>query len=106
MKLHRNALASACRLALGGFGMALLTACGGGGGGDPRPRRLEALVPRGEPYYRHAEGNSDSHLKTMMSGPSLSVLVSEGRLVLGRWQGVYFVELDGPRERNVTVYVV
>jgi secondary thiamine-phosphate synthase enzyme len=61
------------------------------------------LIPREEAYYRHAEGNSDSHLKTSFFGPSLTVLVSEGRLVLGTWQGVFFCEFDGPRERTVVV---
>jgi secondary thiamine-phosphate synthase enzyme len=65
-----------------------------------------ALIPREESYYRHAEGNSDSHLKTSMYGPTLSVLVSEGQLVLGRWQGVYLCEWDGPRDRQVAVTIV
>lgn len=69
-------------------------------------RKLEELVPRSEPYYRHAEGNSDSHLKTTFCGPSLSVIVSDGDLVLGRWQGVYFCEWDGPRDRRLAVQVV
>lgn len=65
--------------------------------------KLERLVPRREPFYLHAEGNSDSHLKTSFFGPSLTVLVSGGRLVLGTWQGVYLCEFDGPRERRVAV---
>jgi secondary thiamine-phosphate synthase enzyme len=68
--------------------------------------KAERLIPRQEPYYRHAEGNSDSHLKTSWFGPSLSVLVSEGRLVLGTWQGVFLCEFDGPRERTVAVQVL
>jgi len=64
------------------------------------------LIPREEGYYRHAEGNSDSHLKTSWFGPSLSVLVSDGRLVLGRWQGIYFCEWDGPRERTVRIQLL
>ena len=68
--------------------------------------KAAALIPPEEPYYRHAEGNSDSHLKTSLFGPSLTVLVSEGRLVLGRWQGVYRCEWDGPRERRVAVQIV
>ena len=68
--------------------------------------KAEALIPREESYYRHAEGNSDSHLKTSLFGPMLSVLVSEGQLVLGRWQGVYLCEWDGPRERQVAVMIV
>jgi secondary thiamine-phosphate synthase enzyme len=69
-------------------------------------RKMDALVPRREGYYRHAEGNSDSHVKTSLFGPSLGVVVSEGDLVLGRWQGVFFCEWDGPRERSVAVQLV
>lgn len=65
--------------------------------------KLERLVPERESFYRHAEGNSDSHLKTSFFGPALSLLVDDGRLVLGRWQGVFFCEFDGPRERRVAV---
>ena len=68
--------------------------------------KLETLVPHREPFYRHDEGNSDSHLKTSFFGPSLTVVVDEGRLVLGRWQGVYLCEFDGPRERRLAVQVV
>ena len=68
--------------------------------------KLERLVPKDEAFYRHAEGNSDSHLKTSLFGPSLTVIVSEGRLVLGRWQGIYFCEWDGPRERQVAVQIL
>ena len=68
--------------------------------------KLEALVPHREPFYRHDEGNSDSHLKTSFFGPSLTVVVDEGRLVLGRWQGVYLCEFDGPRARRLAVQVV
>ena len=68
--------------------------------------KLDRLAPKEEPFYRHAEGNSDSHLKTSFFGPSLSVIVSGGRLVLGTWQGVYFCEFDGPRERQVAVQVL
>ena len=65
--------------------------------------KLSALVPKAESYYRHAEGNSDSHLKAAMLGHSVTVLVEAGKLVLGRWQGVYFCEFDGPRERELVV---
>lgn len=64
-------------------------------------RKLETLIPRHEDYYRHGEGNSDSHVKTSLVGSSVTVLVEGGRLVLGRWQGVYFCEFDGPREREM-----
>jgi secondary thiamine-phosphate synthase enzyme len=68
--------------------------------------KLDRLIPMQETYYRHAEGNSDSHIKTSMTGPSVTVIVADGRLVLGTWQGLYFCEWDGPRDRKVAVQVV
>ena len=68
--------------------------------------KLSALVPKNESYYQHAEGNSDSHLKAAMLGHSVTVLVEAGKLVLGRWQGVYFCEFDGPRERELIIKAV
>ena len=66
-------------------------------------KALRAMVPAVK--FRHAEGNSDAHLLSMIIGASLSWPYRGGQLVLGTWQGIYFVELDGPRERRVTVYV-
>src|SRR5258705_2159810 len=63
---------------------------------------LDRLVPSAGPY-RHAEGNSDSHVKTMLVGTSQFVFVEDGKLALGRWQGVFFAEFDGPRERHLHV---
>jgi len=60
------------------------------------------LVPR-DPNYRHAEGNSDAHVKTTLVGPSLTLIVADGRLQLGTWQGVYLCEWDGPRTRKIWV---
>jgi secondary thiamine-phosphate synthase enzyme len=68
--------------------------------------KLEALVPHKESYYKHAEGNSDSHLKASMMGSSVTVQVENGRLQLGRWQGIYLMEFDGPRDREVWIRVV
>lgn len=65
-------------------------------------RALRAMIPNVK--FRHGEGNSDAHLLSMIIGCSLSWPYRNGRLVLGTWQGVYFVELDGPRERKVNVY--
>ena len=65
--------------------------------------KLEELVPHREPYYQHAEGNSDSHLKSVMTGTAVTLIVDAGRPILGRWQGVYLAEFDGPRERDVIV---
>ena len=59
--------------------------------------KLEDVVPQRERFYRHGEGNSDSHVKTSAFGPSLTVLIHEGDLVLGIWQGIFFCEFDGPR---------
>ena len=66
---------------------------------------MDRLVPeRG--LYRHAEGNSDSHAKAILTGPSQTIFVERGRLVLGRWQGIFLCEYDGPRERTMHVKVV
>ncbi|REK67906.1 MULTISPECIES: secondary thiamine-phosphate synthase enzyme YjbQ [Cohnella] len=62
--------------------------------------RLDEVFPWEHPKYRHAEGNTASHLKAITTGTSQTVIVSEGRLLLGRWQGIYFCEFDGPRERH------
>ena len=64
---------------------------------------LERLVPWGDPAYRHGEGNSAAHLKASMMGFSQTLPVSQGRLDMGIWQGLYLCEFDGPRTRTVTV---
>ncbi len=56
--------------------------------------------------YRHSEGNSDAHIKSSLVGPSQQLIVEKGKLVLGRWQGLYFCEFDGPRSRRLMVRVV
>jgi len=66
---------------------------------------LNRTIPQQQPGFRHAEGNSDSHLKASLVGPSVTLLIENGELVLGRWQGVYFCEFDGPRTRRVHVRV-
>jgi len=66
---------------------------------------LDRLVPMAGPY-RHTEGNSDSHVKSMLTGVSQFVFVEEGKLALGRWQGIFLAEFDGPRERKVYVKVL
>ena len=67
--------------------------------------QLERVVPR-ENGYRHSEGNSQAHILSVMLSTSINIPVRRGRLALGKWQGVMFAELDGPRERNVIVSVV
>lgn len=66
-------------------------------------KALRAMIPNVR--FEHGEGNSDAHLLSMLIGSSLTWPYRNGKLVLGTWQGIYFIELDGPRERKVTVYV-
>ena len=66
--------------------------------------KLDHLIPHHEPFYQHCEGNSDAHLKAMLTGFSLAVPVVNGALRLGTWQGIYFCEYDGPRSRRVQLY--
>jgi secondary thiamine-phosphate synthase enzyme len=66
-------------------------------------RTLDELVPANQRHFTHAEGNSDSHLKSSLVGASEQVIVSGGKLVLGTWQAIYFAEFDGPRTRTVHV---
>lgn len=68
-------------------------------------RHLEHLVPR-DGGFRHAEGNAQAHILSVMLGTSLNIPVRDGKLALGRWQGVMLAEFDGPRERTVVVSVV
>jgi secondary thiamine-phosphate synthase enzyme len=63
---------------------------------------LSRLVPV-DAGYTHGEGNSDAHIKASMMGFSVQVIVENGRLELGTWQGIYFCEFDGPRNRKVWV---
>lgn len=64
----------------------------------------QAMVP--EIAFAHAEGNSDSHLLATLLGPSVTIPVENGRLKLGIWQGIFFVDLDGPRTRRVWVSAI
>jgi len=56
--------------------------------------------------FRHAEGNSDGHVKASLTGSSLHLIIEDGILKLGQWQGIYFAEFDGPRSREVWVKVI
>ena len=78
-------------------------------GADPDVARdieslLNELVPK-EAAFQHAEGNSDSHIKTVLMGPSCTAPVRDGKLALGRWQAIFLCEWDGPRTRRVEVAV-
>ncbi len=68
--------------------------------------QMERMVPRDPAGFRHGEGNSDAHIKASLTGLSQTVLVRDGRPVLGTWQGIYFCEYDGPRQRNLLVHCV
>lgn len=65
---------------------------------------FDRLIPR-DAGYKHAEGNSDSHIKTTLVGTSQVVLIEDGKLHLGRWQAIFFCEFDGPRNREVQIKI-
>jgi secondary thiamine-phosphate synthase enzyme len=65
---------------------------------------IRELVPR-EAGFEHAEGNSDSHIKALLVGPSATLPVSGGEVRLGQWQAIFMCEFDGPRERSLWVSV-
>lgn len=65
---------------------------------------LDRLVPRSA-AYKHYEGNADSHIKASLVGSSQVVPIEGGKLGLGRWQGIFFCEFDGPRKREVKVRI-
>jgi secondary thiamine-phosphate synthase enzyme len=67
--------------------------------------RLATLVPD-KGSYQHLEGNAPAHIKSTLTGLSLTVPIDKGRLALGRWQGVFLCEFDGPRDRTVVVQVL
>ena len=76
---------------------------------DPDVRR-DILTKLGSVFsqnddYRHAEGNSDAHIKASLIGSSVQIIIEGGRLVLGTWQGVFFCEFDGPRSRQVYIQI-
>jgi secondary thiamine-phosphate synthase enzyme len=61
---------------------------------------LEELIPQHRRGYRHSEGNSDAHVKSSLVGASVHLIIKNGDLLLGTWQGIYFCEFDGPRSRS------
>jgi len=62
---------------------------------------LRTLIPQHGMGFKHGEQNSDAHIKASLVGPSITVPFAEGRLLLGRWQGIFLCEFDGPRQREV-----
>ena len=67
---------------------------------------LKRLIPQYDPNFKHFEHNSDAHIKSSLVGSSVTVPFENGKLLLGRWQGIYLCEFDGPRERKILVQVV
>lgn len=65
---------------------------------------LSKLIPQSS-SFSHIEGNSDAHIKSSLTGPSLDIIIHNGNLILGTWQGLMFAEYDGPRNRRVCVQV-
>jgi secondary thiamine-phosphate synthase enzyme len=66
---------------------------------------FDRLVSHQGPY-RHAEGNTDSHMKAIIAGTGQTIFVESGKLALGTWQGIFLCEFDGPRQRTVYVKVL
>lgn len=66
---------------------------------------LADLIPQNKSGYQHSEGNSDAHVKSSILGCSQTVLIDNGQMQLGTWQGIYFCEFDGPRRRTVLVQI-
>jgi secondary thiamine-phosphate synthase enzyme len=79
-------------------------------GADPAVKRdIIAALSRVIPFegdYLHMEGNSAAHIKSTLVGTSQTVIIQEGKLLLGTWQSIYFCEFDGPRHRRVLVKIV
>jgi len=69
---------------------------------------LNKLIPEGGGLgynFKHGEGNSDAHIKCLLTGNSINILIHDGKLMLGIWQGIMFAEFDGPRNRKVFVQI-
>ena len=68
-------------------------------------QELNKIAPAGS-HYRHTEGNADAHIKASVIGSSLTVFIENSKLKLGTWQGIFFCEFDGPRNRKVWVKIM
>ncbi len=67
--------------------------------------KLNEIVPK-IGNYKHIEGNSDSHIKSSIVGVSKNLIIEDGKVILGTWQGIFFLEFDGPRERKVILKIL
>ena len=79
-------------------------------GADPDVQRdilniFEKIAPEDFHYY-HVEGNSPGHIKSSLTGTSVTLIVEKGKIVLGTWQGIFFAEFDGPRDRKVIIKIM
>ncbi|AEA33177.1 secondary thiamine-phosphate synthase enzyme YjbQ [Hippea maritima] len=66
---------------------------------------LTRLIPYSS-KYKHLEGNADAHIQASLVGSSVNVIIENGKLVLGRWQGIFFMEFDGPRNREFYIKII
>ena len=66
---------------------------------------LSRIIPF-DGTYSHAEGNSDAHIKSSVTGSSVTVIIESGSLILGTWQGIFLAEYDGPRKRSILIKVI
>ncbi|MEW6556864.1 MAG: secondary thiamine-phosphate synthase enzyme YjbQ [Elusimicrobiota bacterium] len=64
---------------------------------------LDKKIPLRDSDYEHSEGNSAAHIKASLIGSSVTVIIADGKLQLGIWQGIYFCEFDGPRRREIWI---
>lgn len=68
-------------------------------------KKFHNLIPQNERYYKHIEGNSDAHIKSSIVGVSINIFIFNNKLDLGTWQGIYFCEFDGPRQRKIKIKI-
>lgn len=68
-------------------------------------KTLDRLVPW-KSDYQHLEGNSAAHIKSVITGTSVNIIIDKGKLILGTWQGVFFAEFDGPRDRTIIIKII
>lgn len=68
-------------------------------------KTLDRLVPW-KSDYQHLEGNSAAHIKSVITGTSVNIIIEKGKLILGTWQGVFFAEFDGPRDRTIIIKII
>ncbi len=68
--------------------------------------KLKSLIEKDDKNFKLYEGNSDAHIKSTLTGSSITVIISKGKMLLGSWQGIYFCEYNGPRDRKFFVKII